>query len=248
MKKTLLLLLSYFFLSSCVDKYEDTLLEDRIFKSVANKTILLNSLTDYNWDTVRIAKPYIYRPEDLNIQTLPTPLHKELKRLGMRDDICILIFMSSSKVVRYAKIPLSVYDFCETPDSLNTSATICKGALLEEVKNFYMNYLKNTMYDSSKNEALREKYLTELTRAKAKVRFLESGGDPIIMSQDATKDAIETLKVKSMSTHWYLVSYLKDKNDSTSIRRIKLKARSLNDKFKITYIVPRHIRSNFGEE
>lgn len=103
----LILVLSYY---GCQNRYKDDRLEDKIRKTAPNTPIILNNITSFDWDTMRIAGPYTVS-EELNIKPIPRSLQKELDLLSTSDNACIIIFTNSGKVIKYAKIDRSIFDF-----------------------------------------------------------------------------------------------------------------------------------------
>lgn len=126
--------------------------------------------------------------------------------------------------------------------------TICIGACLEDIRTFYAAYLTNVLHDSSNNEVLCEKYLTEELLAKVQRLINATGANPIIQAQDVNIDAIKTLDVKRLSDDWYLVSFLQNKGDSSTLTKIPLKAQNIDGNCKITYITPVWNGLKYGDE
>lgn len=126
--------------------------------------------------------------------------------------------------------------------------TICSSACLDEVKTFYTSYMMNVLNGNSNNEALCKKYLTEGLAAKIQRMTNTSGVDPIIRSQDVNADAIKTLAVRTIVSDWYMVSYLWNEKDSTTLTEIPLKAQSIDGKCKIVYITPVENGVQYGDE
>lgn len=127
-------------------------------------------------------------------------------------------------------------------------STICSSACLDEVKTFYTSYMMNVLNGNSNNEALCKKYLTEGLAAKIQRMINTSGVDPIIRSQDVNADAIKTLAVRTIVSDWYMVSYLWNEKDSTTLTEIPLKAQSIDGKCKIVYITPVENGVQYGDE
>lgn len=127
-------------------------------------------------------------------------------------------------------------------------STICSSACLDEVKTFYTSYIMNVLNGNSNNEALCKKYLTEGLAAKIQRMINTSGVDPIIRSQDVNADAIKTLAVRTIVSDWYMVSYLWNEKDSTTLTEIPLKAQSIDGKCKIVYITPVENGVQYGDE
>lgn len=126
--------------------------------------------------------------------------------------------------------------------------TICAGACLDSLRTFYTAYLTNVLHDSSKNETLCKKYLTEEALSKVQRVSNATGADAIIQSQDASIDAIETLDIKRLSNQWYLVSFLFNKRDRKTLIKIPLKARIIDGNCKISYITPVWNGLKYGDE
>lgn len=126
--------------------------------------------------------------------------------------------------------------------------TVCLSTCLEEIKTFYTAYLTKVLHDDSKNETLCRTYLTDGLAAKVQRMRNATGADPIIRAQDVNTDAIETIAVKQLAKDWYLVSYLWNKEDSTTLTEIPLKAQNIGGKCKITYITPIANGSQYGDE
>lgn len=127
------------------------------------------------------------------------------------------------------------------------SAT-CSGACIDEVRTFYTNYMTNLLNVDSNNEALCKKYLTEELAAKLHRMVYATGSNPIIRAQDVNSDAIKTLNVREITDDWYMVSYLWDEKDSTSLVEIPLKVGYVNDQCKIVYITPIESDTQYGDE
>lgn len=102
---------------SCEQSKSD--LKETLFSVVAKKhgsedsvMVSLNELTDFQWQRMFIFAPY-------------TPIQKIHKSLGfewdraektnihMRDDICLLVFVSNNRVVQYFEYPRNHGDFSE---------------------------------------------------------------------------------------------------------------------------------------
>lgn len=126
--------------------------------------------------------------------------------------------------------------------------TICAGACIEEIKTFYTTYLTNKLHDDSKNEVLCKKHFTEEMFSKFLRLVNATDADPVIRAQDANTDAIETINVERLEEDWYLVSYLWNKNDSSTLTKIPLKAQNIEGNCKITYITPIWNGSQYGDE
>lgn len=125
---------------------------------------------------------------------------------------------------------------------------ICSGACIDEVRTFYTNYMTNFLNVDSNNEALCKKYLTEELAAKLQRMVYATGVNPIIRAQDVNSDAIKTLNVREIADDWYMVSYLWNKKDSTSLVEIPLKVGYVNDQCKIVYITPIENDTQYGDE
>ena len=125
---------------------------------------------------------------------------------------------------------------------------ICSGACIDEVRTFYTNYMTNLLNVDSHNEALCKKYLTEELAAKLHRMAYATGSNPIIRAQDVNSDAIKTLNVREITDDWYMVSYLWDEKDSTSLVEIPLKVGYVNDQCKIVYITPIESDTQYGDE
>lgn len=102
---------------SCEQSKSD--LKETLFSVVVKKRgsedrvmVSLNELTDFQWQRMFIFVPY-------------TPIQKIHKSLGfewdraektnvhMRDDICLLVFVSNNQVVQYVEYPRNYGDFSE---------------------------------------------------------------------------------------------------------------------------------------
>ena len=127
-------------------------------------------------------------------------------------------------------------------------SAICSGACLDEIKTFYTSYMMNVLNGNSKNEALCKTYLTDELSAKIQRMINVSGVDPIIRSQDVNSDAIKTLNVRKIADDWYMVSYLWNEKDSTTIIKIPLKVEKVDEKCKIAYITPVQNGDQYGDE
>lgn len=125
---------------------------------------------------------------------------------------------------------------------------ICSSACLDEIKTFYTKYMTNILNDHSKNKDLCKTYLTEGLIAKVQRMATASGGDPIIRSQDVNADAIKTLAVRKIAGDWYMVSYLWNEKDNTTLTEIPLKAQNMDGKCKIVYITPVENGIQYGDE
>lgn len=127
-------------------------------------------------------------------------------------------------------------------------SAICSGACIDEVRTFYTNYMTNLLNVDSHNEAPCKKYLTEELAAKLQRMVYATGSNPIIRAQDVNSDAIKTLNVREIADDWYMVSYLWDEKDSTSLVEIPLKVGYVNDQCKIVYITPIESDTQYGDE
>ena len=108
--------------------------------------------------------------------------------------------------------------------------------------------MTNLLNDNSKNRALCERCLTDGLLSKVQRMVNISGVDPIIRSQDINSDAIRTLNVKNIIDNWYMVSYLWNEKDSTTIIKIPLKVEKVDEKCKIAYITPVQNGDQYGDE
>lgn len=124
----------------------------------------------------------------------------------------------------------------------------CFGICTEQIKRFYIVYLTSVLYDNIDTRALKKDYLTEEMLAKAQRLENGTGGDAIIRAQDTTEHSISTLKVTNLRNNWYMVSYLWNKNDSTTLINIPLKAQDIEGHCKITYITPIWYGSQYGDK
>lgn len=247
MKNKALLFLCILLFSACHNVYTDTELEQKIRNVNCKETILLKNLTNYEWDTIRIAKPY-ETLEGMGIQNAPRALRNEIGSTGPREGTCVLIFTLKGKVVKYATIPYTAYDFLYSPDILTADITICKGWIAENIKTFYQSYIKDWLENTNKRESILKKYMRIDMRSKMQRLIYSTGGNPITRTQDIHPDMLETLDVKCLGNDWYMVSYLWDKNDSTSVTKIPIKARDYQRQTTITYITPLWQKSQYGNE
>lgn len=126
--------------------------------------------------------------------------------------------------------------------------TLCSSACLDEVQTFYRSYMMNFLNVDSNNDSLCKKFLTEELTAKTKRMSNATGVNPIIRSQDVNEDAIKTLAVRRVADDWYMVSYLWNEKDSTTLTEIPLKAQSIDGKCKIVYITPIENGSQWGDK
>ncbi|MGL5691820.1 MAG: hypothetical protein ACRDD8_13510 [Bacteroidales bacterium] len=110
MKKIGISLLIILTCSGCQNKYRDLVLENKIKELALQAPINLNRITDFDWDTIRIAGPYAVSGQ-LEIEAIPRSLQNELDVLNMSDGECLIIFTHNRKVIKYAKINRSIYDF-----------------------------------------------------------------------------------------------------------------------------------------
>lgn len=156
------------------------------------------------------------------------------------DSLRLSTYRTYMKELQFKKIFISILSLF--------FSTICSSACLDEVKTFYTSYMMNVLNDNSNNEALYEKYLTEGLAAKIQRMINGSGGDPIIRSQDVSADAIKTLAVRAIEGDWYMVSYLWNEKDSTTLTEIPLKAKSIDGKCKIVYITPVENGVQYGDK
>lgn len=127
-------------------------------------------------------------------------------------------------------------------------SAICSGACLDEVKTFYKSYMMNVLNGDSNNESLCKMYLTEGLVAKTQRMINISGVDPVIRSQDVSSDAIKTLDVRKIADDWYMVSYLWNEKDNTTLTEIPLKVKNINGKCKIAYITSIENGVQYGDE
>lgn len=128
-------------------------------------------------------------------------------------------------------------------------STICSSQCIDEIKTFYTSYLMNVENGNLNYEAaLCEKYLTEGLVAKTQRMVNSSGIDPIIRAQDVNEDGIKTLAVRTIVDDWYMVSYLWNERDSTTLTEIPLKAQSIDGECKIVYITPFENGVQYGDE
>lgn len=127
-------------------------------------------------------------------------------------------------------------------------STICSGTCIDEIKAFYTSYMTNILNVDSTNETLCRKYLTEELAAKLQRMRNATGGDPIIRAQDMSSDAVKTLNVREIADDWYVVSYLWNEEDSTSLVEIPLKVGYVNEQCKIVYITPIENDTQYGDE
>lgn len=82
--------------------------------------------------------------------------------------------------------------------------TACRGDCIEQIKTFYTIYLENVLHDNSRNEELSCKsYLTEEFLKKVDRLINATNVDPLIRAQDASLDAIETLKIEPLT--WFAI-------------------------------------------
>lgn len=108
---------------SCYNRYIDGVIEDRIKELEPNTPIVLTNITDFDWDTMHIAGPYTVRKQ-LNIKAIPQCIQNELDQMNQSDDKCIIIFTYSGRIVKYAKIKRSVWDFSKYSDFYSIGDTI----------------------------------------------------------------------------------------------------------------------------
>lgn len=127
-------------------------------------------------------------------------------------------------------------------------STICSCACLDEIKTFYTGYMMNLLKNDSNNIALCKMYLTDGLLTKVQRMVNTSGVDPIIRSQDVNDDAIRTLNVRNIADSWYMVSYLWNEKDSTTVIKIPLKVENVGGKCKIAYITPVQNGVQYGDE
>ncbi|MGL5016245.1 MAG: hypothetical protein ACRC6V_18495 [Bacteroidales bacterium] len=117
-----------------------------------------------------------------------------------------------------------------------------------EIKEFYVSYLSLDYNDNSSKELLFSQYLSKgLAKRIEKITYA-TGSDPIIRAQDFSTDSKETLRVDELGDNWYMVSYLWNKNDSSTLVSIPLKAKLSNGQCKISYITPIWSDNQYGEQ
>lgn len=125
---------------------------------------------------------------------------------------------------------------------------ICSSACLDEIRTFYTSYMMNLLNDDSNNRTLCKMYLTDGLIAKVQRMGNTNGVDPIIRSQDVNDDAVRTLNVGKITDNWYMVSYLWNEKDSTTVIKIPLKVENVDGKCKIAYITPAQNGVQYGDE
>lgn len=108
--------------------------------------------------------------------------------------------------------------------------------------------MMNVLNGDSNNESLCKMYLTEGLAAKTQRMINISGVDPVIRSQDVNSDAIKTLDVRKIADDWYMVSYLWNEKDNTTLTEIPLKVKNINGKCMIAYITPIENGVQYGDE
>lgn len=108
--------------------------------------------------------------------------------------------------------------------------------------------MTNFLNVDSSNEALCKKYLTDGLVVKLQRMRNATGGDPVVRAQDMNSDAIKTLNVREIADDWYMVSYLWNERDSTSLVEIPLKVGHVNGQCKIVYITPIESDTQCGDE
>lgn len=101
-----IVVLILFVLVGCSQSYgkQNLDLEESIYSIVEDKNnsdIHLTSLTDFDWDKAFLFEPYSTQKsinEQLGID------YEDPSKIGIRDDIYLLIFLNEGKVVHYAEI------------------------------------------------------------------------------------------------------------------------------------------------
>lgn len=126
--------------------------------------------------------------------------------------------------------------------------TASQGCCREQIKTFYTTYLENVLHDSSLNKELCKSYLTEELLGKVERLRNATNIDPIIRSQDASFDAIETLAIEPLTNNWYMVTYYWNKTNNSTLVEIPIKAERVKGKCLITYITPIWNDSQYGDQ
>lgn len=114
------------------------------------------------------------------------------------------------------------------------------------VLRFYKEYFKPHS-SRAEERALLDRYFSRPMLEKV-VRLSQlTNSNAIIRAQDITAVGRETLKVKELGDHWFMVSYLGDKKDASSIKKIPIKARCINGRCQIIYITPEFNGQQYGD-
>ncbi len=127
-----------------------------------------------------------------------------------------------------------------------TPDTIAEKEAIRTIMQFYKGYTNSFLLGSSSAKGhLKKKFLTKSLIDKVDRMAAETDADPIIRAQDFSKEAIETLKAKSLGHSWYMVSYTARKeNDSTEI---PVRISTIKGKYMIDYITPDWNGSLYGD-
>lgn len=237
MKKLVISLVCILTLTACASILRDDHLASKI-SEVEDEPLVLSDLTDYKWDSVYIAGPYT-QFDYMRIKKIPLSMRIRTLDMGVGEFESVLLFKSKGKLVKYAFIPRSVYNFdgfCIGMAANDTiSSTICQA----DIKRFYKAYMTNVLNDSiSQNTALCQQYMTEAMRAKVARQAKVADTDPIIRTQTMTQDAIESLEVESKRGVLYQVSYQSNKADTSTVMNIPLCAIKVHGQCRIVYITP----------
>lgn len=114
------------------------------------------------------------------------------------------------------------------------------------VTEFYKAYLKGNL-TQAEQDSLMDMCFIEPMQDKL-VRMSEIvGADVLMRAQDYPADGAETLKVESLGEHWFMVSYLSDKNDPSSAVNIPVKTEMIDSQCKIIYITPEYNGQQYGD-
>lgn len=118
-----------------------------------------------------------------------------------------------------------------------------KSEAIAIVKDFYKTYVNSFLSNRASEDSVKRRYLTPRMVEKVERIGASTDANPIIRAQDFSEDAINTLKVKALSGHWYMVSYSWGE-DTTNI---PLKVIKLNGRYMIDYITPEWNNTLYGD-
>ncbi|MGL4993248.1 MAG: hypothetical protein ACRC6R_03805, partial [Bacteroidales bacterium] len=123
------------------------------------------------------------------------------------------------------------------------NSSICS----KQIKAFYLSYMNISWSDNISRELLlREHINSGLAKRMDRISYA-TGSDPIIRAQDISDDGKETLRVDELGDDWYMVSYLWNKSDSSSLVSIPLKSKLSDGQCKISYITPIWLGTEYGD-
>lgn len=120
-----------------------------------------------------------------------------------------------------------------------------------ELKEFYKGYI-NAILDLSVKRGvafeLSKRHLTKTALEKRGRISASSYTDPLIRAQDVSPDALATLDTRYLTGDWYMVSFYFNRNDSSTLRQIPLKAKMIDGRLQITYVSHFMNGAKYGDE